>query len=64
MFVISGSKYDKVDLKLEGIMNRSNEIVMTPPAQKIHVQNATVGPCSTDARRSPRDWWTRASALM
>lgn len=34
MFVISGSKYNKVDLKLEGIMNRSNEIVMTPPAQR------------------------------
>lgn len=32
--MISGSKYDKVDLKLEGIMNRSNEIVMTPPAQR------------------------------
>lgn len=34
MFVISGSKYDKPELKLEGMMNRSNEIVMTPPPQR------------------------------
>lgn len=26
-------QYNKLELKLEGIMNRSNEIVVTPPAQ-------------------------------
>lgn len=41
--MISGSNFNKLELEREGIMNRSNEIVMTPPAQISRYRTSLLG---------------------